>query len=145
MARVTRVVTVKAAPRQVIEYICNVSNHPAFIPSLTAVENIHGDPRQPGTTWDWTFVMAGLQIRGRAETVLAREGECFSFKTSAGIESTFTYTAAPADGATRLTLDVAYEVPATVLAKALDRTVVERMNEAEADQVVKNIRTIFGS
>jgi hypothetical protein len=145
MSRVTRVVTVKAVPRQVIDYISNVNNHPAFIPPLVSVENLQGDPRQPGTTWEWTFVMAGVQIRGRAETVVAREGERFSFKTTAGIESTFTYSAEPADGGTRLTLDVVYEVPQNVLAKVLDRAVVERMNEAEADQVVENIRTIFGS
>jgi carbon monoxide dehydrogenase subunit G len=143
MSRVTRVVTVKASPRQVIDYITNVDNHPAFIPPLKSVENRRGDSRQPGTTWDWTFVMAGIQIRGRAETVLARDGQCFSFKTTSGIESTFTYTAEPAAGGTRLTLDVVYDVPQTVLAKALDSAVVERMNEAEADKVAENIRAIF--
>jgi uncharacterized membrane protein len=145
MSRVTRVVTVTAAPRQVIEYISNVSNHPAFIPPLTSVENLRGDPRQPGATWEWTFVMAGVEVRGRAETVMVREAERFAFKTSTGIESTFTYSAEPASGGTRLTLDVVYEVPQTVLAKVLDRAVVERMHEADADKVVENLRTIFGS
>jgi uncharacterized membrane protein len=145
MSRVTRVVTVTASPQQVIEYICNVNNHPAFISPLTSVENLEGDPKRPGTTWEWTFVMAGVQIRGRAETLTARPGERFSFKTTAGIESTFTYSAEPAAGGTRLTLDVVYEVPQTVLAKVLDRAVVERLNEAEADKVVENMRTIFGS
>ena len=145
MSRVTRVVTVPAAPRQVIDYIANVSNHPAFIPPLTSVENLQGDPRQPGATWEWTFVMAGIEIRGRAETVMVRDAELFSFKTSTGIESTFSYAAEPADGGTRLTLDVVYEVPQTVVAKVLDRAVVERMHEADADKVVENLRTIFGS
>ena len=145
MSRVTRVMTVTATPRQVIDYISNVSNHPAFIPPLISVENLRGNPRQPGATWEWAFVMAGVQIRGRAETVTVREAELFSFKTSAGIESTFTYSAEPAGGGTRLTLDVVYEVPQTVLAKVLDRAVVERMHESDADKVVENLRTIFGS
>ena len=145
MSRVTRVVTLTAGPRQIIDYICNVNNHPAFIPSLKSVENLQGDPRQPGTTWEWTFVMVGVQIRGRAETVVSREGERFSFKTTAGIESTFTYSAEPAGGGARLTLDVVYDVPPTVLAKMLDRAVVERLNEAEAEKVVENFKTIFGS
>lgn len=145
MAKITRVVSVKADPRKVIDYISNVENHPAFIPALKSVENLRGDSRQPGSSWDWTFVMAGVQIQGRAETLDCTPGQRFSFKTTTGVESTFTYSVEPEGGGTRFTLEVVYEAPQSVIAKVLDRAVVERLNEAEADQVAENVKTIFGT
>ena len=144
MSKISRVVSIKTAPDKVIEYISSVTNHPAFIPSLKSVDNLRGDPRQLGTHWEWTFVMAGVQIRGSAETAEFIAGRRFAFKTTSGIESIFTYSAEPENGGARFTLEVAYEVPQTVLAKALDGAVVERLNEAEADRVVQNVKTIFG-
>jgi uncharacterized membrane protein len=143
MSRVTKVVSVKADPKAVMEYVSDVGNHPAFISALKSVENLKGDARQPGTSWDWTFVMAGVEVRGRAETAECVPGKRFSFKTTSGIESTFTYRAEQDGPGTRLTIEVAYEIPQNVLAKLLDRAVVERMNEAEADRAAGNIRTIL--
>jgi ribosome-associated toxin RatA of RatAB toxin-antitoxin module len=143
MSKVTRRVSVKADPRTVMDYVSDVSNHPAFISALQSVENLSGDPCQPGTTWEWTFVMAGIEIRGRAETAECVPGKRFSFRTTSGIESTFTYSVEPENHGVRLTIDVDYEVPSSVLAKLLDRAVVERMNEAEADRAAHNIKAIL--
>jgi uncharacterized membrane protein len=138
-------VSMKTDPKKVIDYISNVSNHPAFISALKSVENLRGDPRRPGTNWDWSFVMAGVEIKGKAETVESVDGKLFSFKTTSGIHSTFTYSAEPEDDGTRFTLKVVYDVPDTVLSKVMDRAVVERLNEAEADRVAGNVKAIFES
>src|SRR6266568_1321666 len=120
MAKVTRKFTVKRKPEAVIDYISDVENHPAFIPPLKSVANIAGDPKRKGTHWDWTFVMAG-------------------------IESTFSYSAEPADGGSQVTADVVYEVPPGVLAKVANRAVVERMNERDADRAAQSLKTILDS
>lgn len=142
MAKVTRKFNVKRKPEAVIDYIADVENHPAFIPPLKSVANIAGDPKRKGTQWDWTFVMAGVEIKGKAETAEYQAGKRYSFKTT-GIDSTFIYTVEPADGGSRVTADVVYEVPQGVLAKIADKAVVERMNERDADKAAQSLKTIL--
>jgi carbon monoxide dehydrogenase subunit G len=144
MANVSRKFTVKRKPEAVIDYISDVENHPAFIPALKSVANIAGDPKRKGTHWDWTFVMAGVEINGKAETADYQAGKRYSFKTT-GIDSTFIYTVEAADGGSRVTADVSYEVPQGVLAKIADKTVVERMNERDADKAAQTLKTILDS
>ena len=35
-----------------MEYIVDVTNHPAFIGPLKSVSNVRGDVRKAGTSWD---------------------------------------------------------------------------------------------
>jgi hypothetical protein len=51
----------------------------------------------------------------------------------------------PEAGGTRLTIDIEYEVPQNVLAKILDKVVVERLNNQEADRAAENLQAILGS
>ena len=145
MPKITKSFSVKAAPAKVLEYISNVANHPAFLSALRSVENVRGQSQKVGSTWEWTFTMAGIQLRGNAETVECIPDKLFSFKTTSGIESTFRYSAEAEQGGSRMKLEVIYEVPQNVLSKVLDRAVVERMNEAEADRTAQNLTAIFGS
>jgi len=143
MTKVTKSVFLSAEPTRIIDYIAGVGNHPAFISALKKVENIKGDPKQSGSTWDWTFVMAGVEVKGKAEGTGCTPGKSFGFRTTTGIKSTFNYRVEPAKGGATLTLDVDYEVPQNVLAKIVDKAVVERMNEEEGERTVKNLKTIF--
>src|SRR3989344_1197464 len=109
MTRITKVNSINTDPAKVIEYIADVHNHPAFISALKSVDNISGNAREKGVTWEWTFVMSGVEIKGKAEMNEYTAGKHYSFKTSGGISSTFNYTVEPEGAGTRLTIDVEYE------------------------------------
>lgn len=144
MARVTKSVTIANEPGRIIDYIAEVSNHPAFLGPLKSVTNLKGNPKQPGSSWDWTFVMAGVEFTGRAETVAYEPGKRYSFKTTSGITSTFTYSceAGGASGPAKLSIDVAYDVPKTLMAK-MQASVVEKLNDAEGARAVENLKAIL--
>ena len=142
MSRATKIVSINASPEKVMEYISNVSNHPAFIPPLKSIENIGGDVTKPGTVWDWTFVMAGLEFKGKSETVEYQPGKVFKYKTMGGIVSTFTYSVEAEGSASRLTMDVEYEVPSSLLGKA-NLAAVEKVNADSAEAAEENIKTIL--
>ena len=145
MSRVTKVASIKAEPSKVLEYIANVKNHPAFISALKSIENLHGDPKHVGEGWDFTFVMGGIEVKGKAETAQYEEGKVYSFKTTSGIDSTFTYSVASENEGTRLTMDVEYDIPQNVIAKMMDKAVVERLNDQEGDRAVENLQAILGA
>ena len=145
MSRVTKVASIKAEPSKVLEYIANVKNHPAFISALKSIENLHGNPKHVGEGWDFTFVMGGIEVKGKAETAKYEDGKVYSFRTTNGIDSTFTYSVAPEDGGTRITMDVDYSIPENVIAKMMDKAVVERLNDQEGDRAVENLQAILGA
>jgi len=145
MSRITKVASIKAEPEKVLAYIADVKNHPAFISALKSVDNLHGDSKKIGEGWDFTFSMGGVEIKGKAETADYVEGKRYSFKTTNGIISTFSYTVEPENGGTRLTMDVEYEIPENVVAKLLDKAIVERLNEQEGDRAVENLQAILGA
>ncbi len=142
MSRVDKSVVISSPPEKVIAYIADVTNHPAFISSLKSVANVRGDSKKPGTGWEWTYVMAGVEISGKAETVAYTPGKQFGYKTTTGIKSTFTYRVEPSKDGSRLSVDVVYEIPKTLLGK-LQTSVVEKLNDAEGARAVENLKAIL--
>lgn len=144
MPNVSKAVTVNRSPAEVIEYIADVTNHPAFIGPLKSVADLSGDPRKPGTSWTWVFVMSGVEISGSAETIKYEPARLFSYRTTSGALSTFEYTAAPQGDATRVQINVSYEMPDTVLGK-VQAPVVERLNDLDGQRAVDNLKVILDS
>jgi uncharacterized membrane protein len=142
MSRVAKSAVVSANPDQIMNYIADVKNHPAFIGPLKSIANVNGDSKKAGTSWDWTFVMAGVEFSGRAETVSYEPGKKFSYKTTTGIQSTFTYTAEPQGKGVKVTVDVTYDVPSSLLSK-MQTGVVEKLNDAEGVRAVENLKAIL--
>lgn len=142
MSRVEKSIAIQCEPRRAMEYIAEVGNHPAFIGPLKSITNLSGDSREPGTTWDWVFVMAGVEFSGKAETLSYTPGQQFRYRTTTGIRSTFDYRVEPRNGGSRLSLDVEYEVPEGLLAR-LQKAAVEKLNEAEGARSIENLRAIL--
>ena len=144
MPNVSKSVTVNRSPAEVIEYIADVTNHPAFIGPLKSVADLSGDPRKPGTSWTWVFVMSGVEISGSAETIKYEPERLFSYRTTSGARSTFEYTATSQGDATRVQINVSYEMPDTVLGK-VQAPVVERLNDLDGQRAVDNLKVILDS
>lgn len=142
MSRVAQSVEVKCSTESLMEYIVDVSNHPAFIGPLKSVTNIKGDVRKAGTSWDWVYNIAGVELTGKAETVRFVPAKEFVYKTTTGAKSTFTYRADSAGAKTRLSLSVEYEVPANALGK-MKASMFEKLNEAEGKRVVENLKALL--
>ena len=142
MSRVVKSAVINGNADQIMNYIADVKNHPAFIGPLKSVANINGDSKKPGTSWDWTFVMGGVEFSGRAETVTYESGKKFSFKTTTGIQSTFTYNAEPQGNDVKVSIDVTYDVPQSLLSR-MQTGVVEKLNDAEGARAVENLKTIL--
>ena len=145
MPKVVRTLEMQAKPDEVMEYVSDVTHHIAFISPLNAVTDVAGDPRDAGTRWAWSYTMAGVELHGHASTTEYVAGRRFSFRTEGGIGSSFLYEVEPVTSGTLLTVQVDYQMPGNVLAKAVDRVALERMNESVADTSLLNLKAIFES
>jgi uncharacterized membrane protein len=142
MSKVAQSLEVSCTPQSLMEFIVDVTNHPAFIGPLKSVENVNGDVRKPGTSWDWVYSLAGVELAGKAETVRFVPAKEFVYKTTTGAKSTFTYSAEPAGARTRVKLNVDYEVPTNALGK-MKASVFEKLNDAESKRVVENLKALL--
>jgi len=142
MGRVTKAVVIDADPETVMTYLAHVENHPAFIGPLKSVGNLSGPAERPGTTWDWTFVLAGVEFSGRAESLEYVPGRRFKYRTTSGILSTFTYSVDPDGGKSRLTIDVEYDLPKGIVDK-IGQAVAERINDHTGESAAENIKAIL--
>lgn len=142
MSRVAQSLEVSCSAESLMNYIVDVTNHPAFIGPLKSVTNIKGDVKKPGTAWDWVYSLAGIELSGKAETVRFVPAKEFVYKTTTGARSTFTYRADSSGGKTRLSFDVEYEVPQNVLGK-MQLSVFEKLNDQESKRVVENLKALL--
>jgi hypothetical protein len=125
------------SPEAVMDYIADVRHRPLYLPSLKAVSDVKGGPGA-GTTWKWTWVMFGLEFQGTGRCLDYQPARLCSFRTEGGLESTWTYRAAPEGGGTRLTIEVEYKVPDSLLSRLRPDP-----HKAEAEHVVYNLKTIL--
>jgi uncharacterized membrane protein len=142
MSKVAQSLELNCSAESLMDYIVDVSNHPAFIGPLKSVTNIKGDIRKPGTSWDWVYSLAGVELAGKAETVRFTPGKEFVYKTTTGAKSTFTYSATPSGKKTKLSLNVEYEVPVSALGK-MKASMFEKLNDAEGKRVVENLKALL--
>jgi uncharacterized membrane protein len=142
MSKVAQSLEVSCTPESLMDFIVDVTNHPAFIGPLKSVENVNGDVRKPGTSWDWVYSLAGVELAGKAETIRFVPAKEFVYKTTTGAKSTFTYSAEPAGAKTRLKLNVDYEMPTNALGK-MKASVFEKLNDAESKRVVENLKALL--
>jgi hypothetical protein len=128
---------VENTPEAVMSYIADVRNRPMYLPGLKWVTDVKGGPGA-GTTWTWTWVMFGLEFQGTARCLDYQPGKLYSLRTEGGIDSTWTYRAAPEGKGTQLTIDVEYQAPERVLPRLRAEP-----HKAEVEHVVQNLKTIL--
>jgi len=134
-------VQVNNSPQAVIDYVANIENRPSYLPSLKSVSNIEGEA--VGARWTWCWSLLGIDFEGTATCTQHEAGQLYAFKTEGGIESTFTYQA-EADGAgTRLTIQVEFAPPASILSLAGLDGLLASAKQKEVDAVVENLKTIL--
>jgi carbon monoxide dehydrogenase subunit G len=132
------------SPEAVLAYVADVRNRPYYLPSLKTVTEVkdagnHG----AGTTWKWTWLSLGMEFSGTGECLKYEPGKLYSFRTTGGISSTWTYTATPAGSGTNLHVKVEFEVPESAKARLPLPAVADGLKKVEAERVVQNLKAIL--
>jgi carbon monoxide dehydrogenase subunit G len=83
--------------------------------------------------------MAGIRFKGHSHTVECKPNQLVVDRNEGGIPSTFRWSYEKAADATRVTLDVDYDLP-KILGK-LAAPVLRRINEREAETLLGNLKT----
>jgi uncharacterized protein YndB with AHSA1/START domain len=143
MAKIERSLRIEAPVEDVFEYVTNIRRFREWWPSLAEVRNPSHEQAVKGSTYEWTYKMAGFTFNGKDEFFEVIPGKLARNGTLEGeLRHMFEHRVEPEDGGTRFTLLIDYSLPAGVIGRIADRALLARYNEREADQVVANLRAI---
>jgi carbon monoxide dehydrogenase subunit G len=115
----------------------------SFIPGLNRISNVSPSEAGPGQTWDYEFNWFGLVISGHTRCTDVDRPRRYQFKTITGNPSTWTYRFESTRAATRVTLEVEYDVPQNMLARYASQGVLEKMNQDRAVETLSNLKGLL--
>jgi carbon monoxide dehydrogenase subunit G len=143
MAKVSASKIINKPIKEVFEYTASPFNGPAFIPNLS--ENTNITPKEPGKgqTFNWRFTLVGVDLKGKAEVVQYDYPHKVIVKSTGDSNTTWVYTFAEEGKATKVRVDIDYEVVENVLQKVVNRFVVDKLNQRTAEQMLDNLKTIL--
>lgn len=139
MKKITRTIDIKASPQRVYDFLTQPTNLPSIWPNMVSVSNVVARPGG-AHDFDWVYKMAGIHLKGHAETLEAIPGKLARIRNESGIKSTFLWTYEGLNGTgMRLTLAVEYDIPTPIIGKIAEALLV-KLNERDADNMLANLK-----
>jgi carbon monoxide dehydrogenase subunit G len=142
MQHVENSIAISAKPAEVYAYLKQPNKLGEWMVSLNEVTNIQGEG--VGQTYEWTYRMAGVPLKGKTTVVEDEPSTYIMTKTEGGVKSTWRFTLTPVGEGTKLTLAIDYEVPLPVVGKLAEKLVVKR-NAREMEINLENIKQMVES
>lgn len=145
MAKVVASILIDKPIDEVFEYTASPLNGPAFIPNLNENTNIQPEKSSVGQTFDWRFNMAGVDLRGKAEVTEFEPPHKVKIVTTGDSNTTWVWSFQAENSSTRVSTEVEYELIESVWQKIINKTIVDKLNQRSAEQMLENLRIILES
>jgi hypothetical protein len=113
-----------------------------WLVGMSEVRDISPGEVGVGTTYHYTFQMAGVKLNGKATFLEFDPPHKAVVQTEGGAESVWTWTYEAQGDGTLLTCAIEYTIPGAALGKIADKLIVERTNANSLEQSLKNIKGI---
>lgn len=143
MARITKKITINSPVEKVFQFVTSPDNWTKYVTSLTNVHDISSQNVEPGTTFSWEYRMLGMTFGGKGRVTENVKNSKFGMKMEGGfpIQEDYVFTSADGKG-TDLTVEISYDIPGRIMSTVSKSSVVEKLNQKEADGVLDKIKTL---
>ncbi len=145
MTRVERSIEIEAPPEKVFEVLTDLDRLQEWATIAGDAESLPAKPLTQGATWKHKVKVAGVELTGDWNVVAIDPPRLVQYEATRneGGWLKMRQRVTPADGGSRVELEVDYELPWGVLGQAVDKLVVERRNEREAEESLQNLKNIL--
>ncbi len=142
MATITRKVSINAPVEKVFQFVTSPDNWTKYVTSLTDVSDISSRAVEAGTTFVWEYRMLGMNFRGKGQVTENVRNKSFAMRMEGNFPIQENYSFASANGGrTDMTIEIRYDIPGKILSTITKSSVVEKLNQKEADGVLEKIKT----
>jgi uncharacterized membrane protein len=137
MPSIHKSIDIKAPVKKVFSYVEDPKNEPEWMMSMAEVKDLKGSGA--GVHFKWDYKMAGIHFHGESDRIEEIAEKKIVDKTKGGIDSTWTFSFDPHGEATRLNVDIDYNIPVPVVGKLAEKVLLKH-NERETEQSLLNIK-----
>jgi uncharacterized membrane protein len=146
MPYVEQSIEIHAPVAAVFDVIANQPERMAeWWPPIELQERVTPPPTDLGSVSRYVYNMMGVKIKGEHEVLEMTPNQHLKVKTTSGIDSQFDWHFEPSPGGTNLTVRVDYTLPGSVLGQLLNRLAIEKKNEQDLEEGLRNLKQIVES
>lgn len=143
MARISKKIIINSPIEKVFQFVTSPDNWTKYVTSLANVRDVSSQNVETGTTFSWEYRMLGVTFGGKGHVTQNVKNSKFGMKMEGGFPIQEDYTFSPADGkGTELTVEISYDIPGKIMSTISKSSVVEKLNQKEADGVLDKIKTM---
>lgn len=143
MAKITKTVIIKAPVDKIFKVFDDPNAIPLYVPAATNVGNVRQSENRIGDTFRITYGLMGMHFDLDFTNIGYEPQKKIVRRFEGGMKGTMTYTLQAEADETRATFDADYEISGGLLGKAIDKLLVERMNEKNAERMLENLKMMM--
>lgn len=140
MAKITKTAVINAPPEKVFKTLDDPNQIPTIVPAVTHVSDVALSPGRVGDTFRVTYGLMGMHFDLNFTNVANEPPRKIVREFDGGMSGRLSYTVEPEGDMSKVTFDVEYQMSGGVLGKAINRLLVERMNEKNAERMLENLK-----
>lgn len=145
MPRLHKSIVVSAPAEKVFEVLTNFDNLDKIAPGVSGVTGIQTTSSHVGDNAHVTYSVMGLRFPMTLTTTEYKAPSRLGQRMEGGMAGDFNWVLEPQGDACRIMLDIEYEMKGGIIGKAVDRLLVERMNETNAQHMLENLKVFCES
>jgi uncharacterized membrane protein len=140
MAVVSSSVLINRPIREIFDYVANPQNGPKYNPFVRENSNIKPDQPCLGQTFNWRYLMRGIEMKGSAKVIEYVASQKYAIATTGDIMSTWTFLFEEQTGGTKVTLHIEYEIGQSFVKKIVNLLILDRFNQKALEDALENLK-----
>ncbi len=143
MAKMTKAIDVAAPAEKIFGTLDDPRAMPLYVPAVTNVSDVKRSENRVGDTFRATYGLMGMHFDLKFTNTEHDPARKIVSRFEGAMKGAMAYTLEPRGNSTRVKFDVDYEMSGGVLGKAVDKLLVERMNEKNAERMLENLKMLM--
>jgi uncharacterized membrane protein len=129
---------IHAPQNKVFAFVTNPEYVPQWMPGIVDVKNIAG-PQGTGESWEYHYAFAGTHHKGTAHITEYEQDKQVGVKTQGDLSSEWQFRFDPDGDYTNLTVEIDYDMPATLLSK-IEAPLLRKLHNNDAAHALENLK-----
>ena len=139
MTTIHKEIVISASPEGIFEILDDPEAVLRYGPGVTRVSDVQRSEGRIGDSTRLTYSVMGLRFPMKFTTLEYSKPSKILARMEGGMRGTFGWNLKPEGSTTRVALDIDYQMRGGILGKVMDRVLVERMNEKNAERMLENL------
>ncbi len=139
MAEIHKSTTVAEPIEKIFEIVDDPTNFSKYVPNVDDVVDVRRSESRVGDTFRVIYKVLGVTFDEKFTVTDYERPNRIKSTFSGGMTGTFAWTFEPQGEGTKINVDVDYQLAGGPLGKAVDRLMLERVNEKAIEDTLKNL------